>query len=176
VFLTDETLTGTGEVAPWAVVRWLKRGMKADYDRDHEPLAEGGQGAVYSGVHKHTRIPVALKQLRYGDKDALHRMRREISIGHLYGEHPNVMPVLDCDPEGRWFVMPLANGSAASHVERLQREPGALRDLVTAVCEGLRRPHADDRIHRDIKNSYQSCRLNSRRRQMMPQARRRNAS
>ncbi|NIL64713.1 protein kinase domain-containing protein [Salinispora arenicola] len=44
-----------------------------------------------------------------------------------------------------------ANGSAASHAERLRRETGALRDLVTAVCEGLRRPHTDDRIHRDIK-------------------------
>jgi hypothetical protein len=149
--LTDETLTGTGEVAPWAVVRWLKRGTKADYDRGQEPLAEGGQGAVYGGVHKYVRIPVAVKQLRHGDEDAVHRMRREISIGQLYGEHPNVMPVLDCDPHGRWFVMPLANGSAASHAEHLQRDSGALRDLATAVCEGLRYPHADDRIHRDIK-------------------------
>lgn len=149
--LTDETMVDKGEVAPWAAVRWLKRGMKADYDRDQEPLAEGGQGAVYSGVHRHARIPVALKQLRYGDEDSVHRMRREIFIGHRYGEHPNVMPVLDSDPDGRWFVMPLANGSAASHAERLQQERGALRDLVTAVCEGLRRPHTDDRIHRDIK-------------------------
>ncbi|MFF0448058.1 serine/threonine-protein kinase [Streptomyces sp. NPDC004609] len=151
IFLTDETMTGAGEVAPWAAVRWLKRGAKSDYERDQEPLAEGGQGAVYSGVHKYTRIPVALKQLRYGDEDSVHRMGREISIGHLYEEHPHVMPVLDSDPDRRWFVMPLASGSAASHAERLRRETGALRDLVTAVCEGLRRPHADDRIHRDIK-------------------------
>lgn len=150
-FPTDDTTTDTGGAAPWAAVHWLKRGTKADYNRDHEPLAEGGQGAVYSGMHKHTRIPIALKQLRYSDEDALHRMRREISIGHLYGEHPNVMPVLDSDPDGRWFVMPLANGSAASHAERLQRETGALRELVIAVCKGLRRPHTDGRIHRDIK-------------------------
>ena len=150
-FPIDDTSTDAGGAVPWAAVRWLKRGTKADYNRDHEPLAEGGQGAVYSGMHKHTRIPIALKQLRYGDEDAVHRMRREITIGHLYGEHPNVMPVLDSDPDGRWFVMPLANGSAASHAERLQRETGALRDLVTAVCKGLRRPHIDDRIHRDIK-------------------------
>ncbi|MCX5126866.1 protein kinase [Streptomyces sp. NBC_00347] len=150
VFLTDETMIDAGEVAPWAAVRWLKRGTKADYEQDHESLAEGGQGAVYGGVHKYARIPVALKKLRYIDEDSIHRMGREISIGHLYGEHPNVMPVLDSDPDGRWFVMPLANGSAATHAERL-RETGALRDLVTAVCEGLRRPHADDRIHRDIK-------------------------
>lgn len=150
-FLNDDTVTDTGGTAPWSVVRWLKRGTKADYDRDQDSLAEGGQGAVYSGVHKHTRIPVALKQLRYSDEDAVHRMRREIFIGHLYGEHPHVMPVLDSDPDGRWFVMPLANGSAASHVERLRQEAGALHDLIAAICEGLRRPHTDDRIHRDIK-------------------------
>jgi hypothetical protein len=151
VLLADGTLPSTGAAAPWVAVRWLGREKKADYDKDQEPLAEGGQGAVYSGVHKYTRIPVALKQLRYGDEDSVHRMGREIFIGHRYGEHPNVMPVLDAGPEGRWFVMPLANGSAASHAERLRLETGALQDLVTAVCEGLRRPHADDRIHRDIK-------------------------
>lgn len=80
-------------------------------------------------------------------------MGREISFGHLYGEHPNVMPVLDSAPDGRWFVMPLANGSADSHAERLRRETGAFRNPVTAVCDGLRQPHTDDRMHRDIKPS-----------------------
>jgi serine/threonine-protein kinase len=125
--------------------------VKADYERDQESLAEGGQGTVHAGVHKHTHIRVALKQLRFGDEDSLHRMGREISIGQLYGGHPNVMPVLDSDPDGRWFVMPLASGSAAEHAERLRREPGALRNVVVEICEGLRRPHDDDRIHRDIK-------------------------
>jgi eukaryotic-like serine/threonine-protein kinase len=151
VLLADGTVPSTGEVPPWVAVWWLGREKKADYDKDQEPLAEGGQGAVYSGVHKYTRIPIALKQLRYGDEDSAHRMGREIFIGRRYGEHPNVMPVLDSGPDGRWFVMPLANGSAASHAERLRRETEALQDLVMAVCEGLRRPHADDRIHRDVK-------------------------
>lgn len=149
--LADGTRLGTGEDAPWIAVQWLGRGKKADYDTDDEPLAEGGQGAVYSGMHKYARIPVALKHLRSGDGDSVRRMSREISFGHLYGGHPNVMPVLDCAPDGRWFVMPLASGSAASHAERLRRETGALRDLVMAVCEGLRRAHADRRVHRDIK-------------------------
>lgn len=122
VLLADGTLP-TSEHEPWVAVRWLKRGKRSDYDRDQEPLAEGGQGAVYSGVHKYARIPVALKQLRYGDEDSVHRMGREISIGRHYGEHPNVMPVLDSGPDGRWFVMPLANGSAASHAERLRGQP-----------------------------------------------------
>jgi serine/threonine-protein kinase len=62
------------------------------------------------------------------------------------------MPVLDADPETKWFVMPYAkDGSADDHAERLRTETGALRDLVVAICEGLRRPHADKWIHRDIK-------------------------
>lgn len=150
-FLADESRTERSEAAPWAAVQWLRRGVKADYERDHESLAEGGQGTVHVGMHKHTHIRVALKQLRFGDEDSLHRMGREISIGQLYDGHPNVMPVLDSDPDGRWFVMPLADGSAADHAERLRREPGALRNLVVEICEGLRRPHDDDRIHRDIK-------------------------
>lgn len=149
--LADGTPPATAEAAPWVGVRWLKRGKKADYDLDREPLAEGGQGAVYSGVHKYTRIPVALKQLRSGDEDSVRRMSREISFGRLYGDHPNVMPVLDSAPDGRWFVMPLASGSADNHARRLRGEASALRELVLAVCEGLRRAHSDRRVHRDIK-------------------------
>ena len=149
--LANGTLSGAGKDAPWAAVQWLSRQKKTDYDKDREPLAEGGQGAVYSGVHKYTRIPVALKQLRSGDEDYVRRMSREISFGRLYGDHPNVMSVLDSAPDGRWFVMPLASGSADSHAGRLRGEAGALRELVLAVCEGLRRAHSDRRVHRDIK-------------------------
>jgi hypothetical protein len=139
------------EYVPWFLLPWLARGKKTDYAMDPQPVDEGGQGAVFHAVHKPTGIPLAFKRLRFSDEDSRHRMGREIFIGRHYGEHPNVMPVLDADPDGRWFVMPLANGSAASHANRLRRDLGDLRDLVTAVCEGLRRPHGDDRIHRDIK-------------------------
>ncbi|MEV7969284.1 hypothetical protein AB0O34_25340 [Sphaerisporangium sp. NPDC088356] len=73
-----------------------------------------------------------------------------MDMGQQYGDHPNVMPVLDADPGGRWFIMPHANGSAADHLHRL-RETTALRGLVEAACEGLRQPHADGWTHRDIK-------------------------
>jgi eukaryotic-like serine/threonine-protein kinase len=151
VLLVNGSLSGSDEGTPWAAVQWLSRKKKTDYDKDQEPLAEGGQGAVYSGVHKYTRIPVAVKQLRSGDEDSVRRMSREISFGNLYGDHPNVMPVLDSAPDGRWFVMPLASGSADNHARQLRGEAGALHELVMAVCEGLRRAHCDGRVHRDIK-------------------------
>lgn len=150
VLLADGRLSGMGEDAPWISVRWLKRGKKADYAMSPEPIDEGGQGAVFRAVHKLTDITIALKRLRFGDDDSVHRMGREIDMGQRYGDHPNVMPVLDADPDGRWFIMPHANGSAADHADRL-RETAALRGLVEAACAGLRQPHADGWTHRDIK-------------------------
>ena len=51
--------------------------------------------------------------------------------GYLWGHYGRSMV------DGRWFVMPLASGSAAEHAERLRREPGAFRNLVVEICEGL---------------------------------------
>jgi eukaryotic-like serine/threonine-protein kinase len=150
VLLADGALSGIGEHAPWVAVRWLKRGKKADYSMSPEPIDEGGQGAVFRAVHKPTGTIVALKRLRFSDDDSVHRMGREIDMGQRYGGHPNVMPVLDADPGGRWFIMPHANGSADDHAERL-RSTAALRSLVEGICEGLRQPHADGWTHRDIK-------------------------
>jgi eukaryotic-like serine/threonine-protein kinase len=148
--LASDALLAAGKRPPWFLLPWLARGKKTDYSMDPRPVDEGGQGAVFRAEHKHTRIPVALKRLRFHDDDSVHRMGREISAGKRYGSHPNVMPVLDADPDGRWFIMPLADGSATRHADRL-RETRELRDLVEAVCEGLRRPHAEGWVHRDIK-------------------------
>lgn len=148
--LAGGSLPRTAEETPWAAVQWLKRGKRADYAISAEPIDEGGQGAVFTAVHRPTNITVALKRLRFGDDDSVHRMGREIDMGQRYGAHPNVMPVLDADPDYRWFIMPCANGTAADYVDRL-RETSALRSLVQEVCEGLRQPHADGWTHRDIK-------------------------
>lgn len=150
VLLAEGIPLGTGEDTPWAPVRWLKRGKKADYAMSPEPIDEGGQGSVFRAVHKITGITIALKRLRFSDEDAVHRMGREIDMGQRYGDHPNVMPVLDADPGGRWFIMPHADGSALDHMDRL-RENTALRGLVEAACDGLRQPHTDGWTHRDIK-------------------------
>src|SRR5262249_40818352 len=111
--LASGVLPTAEEHVPWLLLPWLARGKKTDSVMAPQPIDEGGQGAVFRAVHKPTGIPVAFKRLRFSDDDSMHRMGREISIGRLYGEHPNVMPVLDSDAGRRWFVMPLANGSAA---------------------------------------------------------------
>ena len=150
VLLADGTLPGTGEDAPWVAVRWLKRGKKADYAMSQEPLGEGGQGAVFSAVHKLTDITIALKRLRFGDEDAVHRMGREIYMGNR-----TVITRTSCRC---WMLIRTVGGSscrtrmAAPPITQTGcGETAALRDLVEAACEGLRQPHADGWTHRDIK-------------------------
>jgi hypothetical protein len=77
-------------------------------------------------------------------------MRREIEAAQALGGSPHVMPVLDHSPGHDWFVMPLADESAATARAALS-ETTELRALVTAMCEGLRHAHAIGWIHRDLK-------------------------
>jgi eukaryotic-like serine/threonine-protein kinase len=145
-------LPSAGEDRPWLCVQWLARGRRPDYKMEPKPIERGGQGTVFRAMHRLTGSVVAVKQLHRTDDNSLRRMGREIDMWRSYGNHPHIMPVLDADPGTKWFVMPYAkDGSADDHAERLRTETGALRDLVVAICEGLRLPHADKWIHRDIK-------------------------
>jgi eukaryotic-like serine/threonine-protein kinase len=150
--LESGALPGAADERPWHCVRWLARGRKADYRMEPKPIQRGGQGVVSRATHKLTEGAVVVKQLRTTSDNSLRRMGREIEMGQSYGDHPNVMPVLDADPSRKWLVMPYAEGgSAEAHAERLRTETGAMTDLIASVCEGLRRPHAADNFHRDIK-------------------------
>ena len=145
-------LPRVGEDGSWLCVQWLAREKRPDYRMEPKPIERGGQGTVFRATHRLTGIAVAVKQLHITDDNSLRRMGREIDIWRSYGNHPHIMPVLDSASDKKWFVMPYAkDGSAEVHAERLRTEAGALRDLVAAICEGLRGPHDDNWIHRDIK-------------------------
>ncbi|NUT48513.1 MAG: serine/threonine protein kinase, partial [Saccharothrix sp.] len=131
-------------------VRDSARHARRDYRLEPRPAAEGGQARVFRAVHRPTSTPVAFKQLKSGTQGALARMRREIEAARRFADHPNVMPVLDFGEDHRWFVMPLAEGTASDAAADLA-DDRALRDLVTAVCEALRGPHREGWIHRDVK-------------------------
>jgi serine/threonine-protein kinase len=150
--LDDGALPGVGDEKSWLCVQWLARGKRPDYRMEPKPIERGGQGTVSRATRKLTGSAVAVKQLYITDNNSLRRMGREIDIWRSYGNHPHIIPVLDAAQDKKWFVMPYAEGgSAEDHAERLRTETGALRDLVVAICEGLRGPHADKWIHRDIK-------------------------
>ena len=132
------------------ILRQLGRGSFKDYLPDQDAIARGGQAVVYGATHKGTQLRVALKRVRMRDEDSTARMGREIEAGRFFGTHPNIMPVLDADPESRWFVMPVASGTARTYAQELQA-PEELRRMLTAACEALRVPHEKGWVHRDLK-------------------------
>jgi serine/threonine protein kinase len=131
-------------------VRLAARGDRKDYRLDPTPLASGGQATVFGALHKPSGTRVAFKKLTTGGTDEVARMRREIEAAQQFGNHPNVMPVLDFSPAHDWFVMPLADHSAQTRVVDLV-DPQRLRELVTAIGDALREPHERGWIHRDLK-------------------------
>src|SRR4051812_3944816 len=71
---------------------------------------EGGFAKVYyEATRKADGATVALKKPK-GGRQAAERLRREIDV-QIDLPHPNIMPILDADPDRRWFVMPPAKGN-----------------------------------------------------------------
>jgi len=147
---SEPTSSPTVPTDPLDPVRVGARGLHTDYRLDPKPIATGGQATVFGAVHKPTNLRVAFKRLTARGPDQLARMRREVEAAQMFGDHPNVMPVLDFSPSHDWLVMPLAEDSAQIRATELT-DPQRLRDLVTAVCEALRKPHQRGWIHRDLK-------------------------
>ncbi|WP_405103024.1 serine/threonine-protein kinase [Micromonospora sp. NBC_01412] len=135
---------------PYVAVRLVARGERKDYALEPRPLNTGGQAQVFRARHKRTGTPVALKRLRMTGEDQRARMRREVDAAGMFGSNRHVMPVLDFSPTLDWLVMPLADHSAEDTAAAL-RSKGPLRELITAICEGMREPHQAGWIHRDLK-------------------------
>ncbi|MEV0878636.1 serine/threonine-protein kinase [Micromonospora echinofusca] len=133
-----------------ATVPTAASGNRKDYALDPRPIARGGQATVFAATHKRSGRRVAFKRVNIRHVDMVARMKREIEAATLFGDHPHVMPVLDHDSAFEWFVMPLAEATALTLARDLA-ETGALRDLVSAICQALRLPHEQGWIHRDLK-------------------------
>lgn len=140
-----------GEIMdPYDIVRNSARGNLRDYRRDPRPIDDGGQATVFRAKHKPSGALVAFKKLHSTSPHAVARMKREIDVARALGDNPHVMPVLDHSDNFEWFVMPLAQETAATVQPELSHSK-ALRDLVTAICAALRPAHALGWIHRDLK-------------------------
>lgn len=127
-------------------------GDRNAYALDRLPMGEGGQAQVFRAVHKHSKTEVAFKRRRSKRDLAVARMQREIEISRLLSTHPHAMPVLDAEPDGAWFVMPVADATAEDRHEQL-RDPDQLRNLVHSMTSVLAEAHKRDWVHRDIKPS-----------------------
>ncbi|WP_055594356.1 protein kinase domain-containing protein [Streptomyces hirsutus] len=141
-----------GALNPYDLVRAQARGDRKDYRLDRLPMEEGGQAQVFRAVHKPTDAEVAFKRRSSERETPAARMRREIEISQLLGQHPHYMPILDSSPEDGWLVMPMAQATAEDRSDDL-KDPAQLRALVEALMDVLELAHAHDWLHRDVKPS-----------------------
>jgi serine/threonine protein kinase len=121
------------------------------YRLDAAPIGDGGQADVFRAQNRKTGQVVALKRRKGGLDEARDRMRREIQVQSSI-EHPNVMPILDFDPDDYlWYTMPFAvNTLDKLHVPM---EVSLLSEIVRSAAEGARAAHEKGFVHRDIKPS-----------------------
>jgi serine/threonine-protein kinase len=119
-------------------------------------LGRGGIGAVYEAEQIATGMPLAIKVLLPGHRNAKllgERFKREAKASSLL-DHPNIIEVLDLVAEGDdlYLVMELLRGSTVG--SQIQAGPLGIRRslvLVRQVLEALDYAHDQGMIHRDLK-------------------------
>ena len=130
---------------PWKSVQVADRGR---FKLDKRPI-RGGQAEVFRAVDSLTGETVAFKRvLSTANRAGMRRLRREIRVqGSI--DHPNIMPIIAVDADSEWYVMPWADGTLETLVDRVA-EPAALEDMLHQVCAGLSAAHEHEHIHRDL--------------------------
>jgi serine/threonine protein kinase len=110
-------------------------------------IGEGAMARVFFGTHLGTGRPAAIK-IPKGGPWAVERFRQEVdALDRL--DHPHVMPLLQADPERRWYVMPWAKHSLR---ELRQQNPFnwlGLCKALSSVAGAMMHAHANGCIHRD---------------------------
>lgn len=136
---------------PMAELVITNPGIRSDYACEPKPCGEGGYATVFPAEHKPTGVKVALKRLNANvfDEDAQPRMEREVRVLQALAGNEHVMPVLDADPDFKWYVMPLARGDMTKFSVPLPDR--ALAGALAHAAEGLAHAHTEGYIHRDIK-------------------------
>jgi eukaryotic-like serine/threonine-protein kinase len=119
-------------------------------------LGEGGMGSVWSAYHLELELPVAIKLLKAGLKNArlAERLRLEAqSSARLV--HPSIVRVFDIsatrngDP---FIVMELLSGESLAELLGRGRLSGARAvQLMLPIAEALALAHVKGIVHRDVK-------------------------
>ena len=125
-----------------------------------EPLAAGGQGHVYKGVHLVLERPVALKVLRTGmTPEVMTRMTKRFEqearlISSLRDPHTITLYDFGKLPDGSLFmVFEYIDGSSLKELIKSQGKLDARRvtKILRQTLASLQEAHAMGVLHRDIK-------------------------
>ncbi len=110
-------------------------------------IGEGGMAQVYLGTHRQSGRLAAIKVPKGGEW-ARERFRQEIEAMDRL-EHPHVMPLLEADPQRRWFAMPWAEYSLRELHRRDPFDWPALRKALSSIAGAMMHAHSNGCIHRD---------------------------
>jgi len=122
-----------------------------------EPIGTGGMGTVFRALDRRTKMPVAIKVLKFkiSENPTLHqRLAREFRAASDL-EHPNIVRALAIQHDGEmsYLVYELVEGgSVGDRIEENGRVPEdvAIR-IITQICQALQYAHARHVVHRDVK-------------------------
>ncbi|SJN12093.1 serine/threonine protein kinase [Leucobacter sp. 7(1)] len=119
-------------------------------------IGSGGFADVFRATDRKTGDVVAIKVLRESaavDPEVISRFTRELRL--LEGlRHPNVISVIaqgETDSQDVWYAMPLAQGSLADFIEKVDGNPPLIVDIMRQICAGLAYIHGNGVYHRDLK-------------------------
>lgn len=119
-------------------------------------IGSGGFADVFRATDRKTGNLVAVKVLRDTatvDPEAISRFKRELRL--LEGlTHPNVISVIaqgQTDEQDVWYAMPLAQGSLADFIEKVDGNPPLIVDIMRQICAGLTYIHSNGVCYRDLK-------------------------
>jgi serine/threonine protein kinase len=132
---------------PMAKLPWDRNGWMKTHEVDGA-LGEGGWGKVLRVRHLPSGEMRALKHPTRDDAEVRARFRREIQVQKEI-RHPNVVPVLEHDPEYTWFTMPLALRTFRDAARGMSDEE--IARVIVHAARGLHAAHEKGSVHRDIK-------------------------
>lgn len=119
-------------------------------------IGSGGFADVFRATDRKTGDVVAVKVLRDTaavDPEVISRFKRELRL--LEGlVHPNVISVIaqgETDDQDVWYAMPLAQGSLADFIDKVDGNPPLIVDIMRQICAGLTYIHSNGVYHRDLK-------------------------